>query len=238
MKKIICLILITAFVLTAKAQEMIINDPNAVLRTVSSFNAIEVSSAINVYLNQANNETLAVSAKNTEDRDRIKTEVSNGTLKIWFNDKGIKWKSGDKKMKVYIAFKNLTSIKSSGASDVFVNGKLGGDLLQLDFSGASDFKGEISVKKLTVHITGASDTYFKGDTQLLEVDASGASDFKGYDLTTEKCEAKASGASSIKITVNKDLSAKASGASNVYYKGSGVISSIQSSGASSVVKKD
>ena len=68
------------------------------------------------------------------------------------------------------------------------------------------------------------------------MEANGARDFKGYDLVKEICDARASGASDIKITVNKELSDNASGASDVKYKGSGVIRDIKSSGSSSVRK--
>jgi hypothetical protein len=76
-----------------------------------------------------------------------------------------------------------------------------------------------------------------GTAMQLTIDASGASDFRGFELSTDYCDAKASGASDINITVNKELSAHASGASDVQYKGGGVIKEIKSSGASSVSKK-
>jgi hypothetical protein len=68
------------------------------------------------------------------------------------------------------------------------------------------------------------------------VEASGASDFKGFDLITEMCNVKASGASDIKITVNKELSAQASGASDVRYKGERIIRDLKTSRSSSVSK--
>ncbi len=73
-----------------------------------------------------------------------------------------------------------------------------------------------------------------GTATNLDVDASGASSFKGFDLSTDYCNVKASGASGIKITVNKELSATASGASDIDYKGTGVIRDIKTSGASSI----
>jgi hypothetical protein len=76
-----------------------------------------------------------------------------------------------------------------------------------------------------------------GSVGQLNVEASGASDFKGFDLAVDFCTAKASGASDIKITVNKELSAEASGASDVRYKGSGLIRDIKTSGASSISKR-
>jgi hypothetical protein len=104
-------------------------------------------------------------------------------------------------------------------------------------SGASDLKGAFDLKTLDLHLSGASDATITGKVTNLKVDANGASDLKGYDLETENCNAEASGASDIKITVTKELSARASGASGVYFKGSGVIRDIKTSGASNVSKR-
>ena len=60
------------------------------------------------------------------------------------------------------------------------------------------------------------------------------SSFKGFELQTETCYAKASGASDIQVTVNKELSADANGASDIRYKGDGLIRDIKSSGSGSV----
>ncbi len=56
-------------------------------------------------------------------------------------------------------------------------------------------------------------------------------------MAVDYCNAKASGASDIKITVNKELSAEASGASDVKYKGAGLIRDIKTSGASSISRR-
>jgi hypothetical protein len=66
------------------------------------------------------------------------------------------------------------------------------------------------------------------------IEASGASSFRGYDLSTENCHVKASGASDVKITVNKELSAHATGASDIRYKGDASMRDLHSSGSSSV----
>ena len=124
----------------------------------------------------------------------------------------------------------------SGACDVFITGTLKAGDLDINQSGASDLKGKIDVNKLSVDLSGASDMTVTGTVTQLDVEASGASDFRGYDLVTETCNATASGASDIKVTVNKELSAHATGASDVRYKGNGVIRDLKSSGSSSVSK--
>lgn len=213
-----------------------VNDPNAVVREAKNFHGINVSSAFDVYIDQSYEEAVAVSASETKYRDRIKVEVKNGILYVGFDSKGMNWNSGKKKLKAYISFKQIDKLSISGACDVFITGTIKADALSINQSGASDLKGKLDVNKLSVDISGASDILISGSAAQLKVEASGASDFKGFDLVTEISEVKASGASDIKITVNKELSAQASGASDVKYKGSGVIKEVRSSGSSSVSK--
>jgi hypothetical protein len=235
MKKIYFTFLILATATIAYAQTKI-NDPNAEVRNVKGFHGIKVSHAIDLYLSQSNDEVVAVSASKEEYRDRIKTEVQNGVLRIWY-DNPAKWSRGDKKLKAYISFKTLDRLNASGASDIRVTGAIKGNELDINMSGASDFDGDIQVNALTVDLSGASDMTVKGSATSLKVEVSGASDFKGYDFQADNCSASASGASDIKITVNKELSAHASGASGVHYKGNGVIRDVKTNGASSVSKK-
>ncbi len=213
-----------------------VNDPNAEVRQAKDYHGISVSSAFDVYITQGNEEAVAVSAAEIKQRDRIKVEVKAGILYIGYDSDVKSWSSGNKKLKAYISFKQIDMLKVSGACDVFISGTLKADVLSINQSGASDIKGKLDVNKLTVDLSGASDMMVTGTATQLSVEASGASDFKGYDLATDVCNAKASGASDIKITVNKQLSAQASGASDVRYKGNGEIKEVKSSGSSSVSK--
>ena len=89
MKKLLFAILLLAgFALNAQEKTAVIYDENAELRKVSSFTAISVSSAIDLYLTQSNKNDVAVSASNDEIRDHIITEVVGGTLIIRLGDKG------------------------------------------------------------------------------------------------------------------------------------------------------
>lgn len=229
-------LLLLAFIISFTAISQKVNDPNAEVREAKNFHGINLSNAFDVYISQSNEEAVAVSAAETKYRDRIKVEVKQGILHISFDNKGINWGSGNKKLKAYISIKKIDLLDVSGACDVFISGTLKTDVLTIKQSGASDLKGKLEVNKLTVDLGGASDMMVSGSATQLSVEASGASDFKGYDLVTETCDARASGASDIKITVNKELSAQASGASDVRYKGNGMIKDIKSSGSSSVSK--
>ena len=210
-----------------------ISDPNVEVREAKNFHAISLSSAFDVYLTQGNEEKVAVSASEKKYLEFIKVEVNNGILEIGWDQKG-KWNRGNKKLKAYISFKNMDKLKASGACDISIVGVLKANDLLVDLSGASDLKGKMDAKKLSFDMSGASDAKITGTTLNLDVDASGASSFKGFDLATDYCNVRASGASDIKITVNKELSATASGDSDIDYKGSGIIRDIKTSGASSI----
>lgn len=212
-----------------------INDANVELRTTGQFNAIVISSSIDLYLSQSSSTAVAVSASEVRHRDQITTEVRNNTLYISYKSKGGDW--GAKNMRAYISVPTLNRIKASGACDIKVEGTFNASDLEIELSGSSDFKGNVTAQNLKLDGSGSSDFIISGTATNLRVDISGASDVKGFDLITDYCEAVASGASDISITVNKELKVRASGASDVSYKGNGVVKEVSTSGASDVKKR-
>src|SRR5258706_7862012 len=102
MKKIVSLVILATSFSAAIAQKTV-NDPNAKKRNVSGYHAIEVSGGIDLYLSQGE-EAVAVSASETKYRDRIKTEVKNGVLKIWYDHNNFTVDWGNRKMKAYVSF--------------------------------------------------------------------------------------------------------------------------------------
>ncbi len=219
------------------AQKQIINDENVQVRSVGPFNAIKVSDAIDIFLSQSEKEAMAVSAAKEEYRDRIRTSVENGILRIWLDRQGRSFRNTNMKLRVYLSFTTLNRIEASGASDVVVSGTIKTNELAIDMSGASDFKGNVEANTFTVDLAGASDATVSGKVTSLKIVAGGASDFKGYDLETDTCNVDAGGASDIRVRVNKELNARASGASGVYYKGEGVTKEVKTSGSSSVSRR-
>jgi len=239
MKKYVSTVLFLV-AMTGVFGQKVVNDPNAEVRQVSDFHGVKISNAFDVYITQGNSTAVAISAQDGETKQKIETRVENGILVVRFEaDKGF-WKRlnlGKKKLKAYISVNKLDYLNVSGACDVFMEEGVSAEILKVVVSGASDVKGKINAKKLEVDLNGASDITFTGNVEDFSVTAGGASDFKGYDLLTNMCDVSASGASSVYITVNKELNAKASGASSVRFKGEGLIRDLKTSGASSVSRK-
>lgn len=236
MKRIFLTFLVLCTVLSVNAQNPVFHDKDAELRKVGDFEGVDVSSAIDLQLSQGNENSVAVSAPGDANRAGIKTEVRKGILHIWYENKN--WfKGSGRKIRAYVSAKNIKLISASGACDVIVNGELKSEELSIRLSGASDFRGAVRASSLNIDLSGASDIAIKGSASDLNIDASGASKFKGYELVTDNCRIDASGATDIKITVNKVLNAEASGATNIDYMGTGMIGDLKSSGASNIRKR-
>ena len=238
MKKSLFLFVLTSLAIGLKAQDkVVINDANAQVRNVSGFSGISVGGSIDLYLSPDDHEVVVVSAAEPQWRDRIQTRVEGGQLKIWFDNKGFgRWPTG-MKLKAYVSFRTLEKLTASGSSDVYVNGVIKSEKLSIHLSGASDFKGAVDVAELSLDQSGSSDSQLSGRATRLKVELSGASDLKGYELSSDYCDISASGASDSQITVNKELSVHASGASDVNYKGAAETVKAQTSGASGVSRK-
>ena len=239
MKKLFVLLsLLTIGFSNAKAQD-IVYDENVESRTVGDFSAIEVSGTISLYLSQGNEAGVAISAGEQKNNGKIKTEVKNGVLKISVDGglwNGMGWTN--RKLKAYVSFKSLTSLNVSGASFAISNGPIDVDALKIGVSGASEIKAILNVKELNVDLSGASVAKLSGTANHATIDASGATKINAYELAVNSCKASASGASSIRITANKEINASASGGANIYYKGGATIVNINSTRGADVKKQD
>lgn len=234
--KYLLILIFLGYFHTGNAQ-MIIKDENAIQREVGEFAGIKVSGGIDIYLSQGNDYALAVSANDSKYRDNIKTKIVNGILNIYYEGNSISFME-KRNLRAYISFRTLESIEASGACNVIINKTMTASDLKLKFSGASEMKGTLKSNNVSLKISGASTLKIDGKIENLRLDASGASDMKNYNLITDNCIVKLSGASDIKLTVNNSLSINASGASDFSYKGNPVNKEINVSGASSVSRAD
>jgi hypothetical protein len=204
-------------------------------RNLSGFTTINLSSAFDVYISQGNQDAVAVSASDESATKRIKTYVSGGVLYIAFDAKGWSWFSWkNNKLKAYVTVKHLEKLAVSGACNVSFVDAITSDRLFVSISGASDIKGPVKVNSLKVGASGASNISLSGTATESDFNISGACSIKSIDLVTENCAVVASGASSIRLTINQSLKSNISGASDIRYKGTVSRFDTKSSGASSI----
>lgn len=232
LQRILLLSLCSIILLNANAQK--VYDANAQARPVGNFTSVHVAGSINLYISTGNEDAVAVSAKDASVLADVMTEVKNGELHIGMRSGHRSHSSED--VKAYVSVKTLNKLTASGASDILVNDVLQANDLFISISGASDFKGEVRSQNLRLNASGSSDYTISGKTVNLKIDLSGASDVKGFDLVADNCDIDGSGASDVRITVNKEIKASLSGACDVAYRGDAAVREVRASGSSSVKK--
>lgn len=219
----------------AQTTKKMVFDGDAEDRNLSGFTAINVSSAFDVYISQGGEDAVGVSASDASATKLIKTYVSGGVLYITFGAKGWSWASWkNNKLKAYVTVKHLEKLAVSGACNVSFVDAITSDRLYVSISGASDIKGPVKVNSLKVGASGASNISLSGTAKETDFNISGACSIKSLDLVTDNCAVVASGASSIRLTINQSLKSNISGASDIRYKGTVSRFDTKSSGASSI----
>lgn len=205
------------------------------VRNISGFKSLRVSDGINVYLTQGDDFYVRVEADDDE-LDRIVTEVEGQTLNIYY--KGRSWLNFNMgHSNVYITMPVVESITSSGGSDVYGQNTIKASDLELHSSGGSDINIDVEANELTIHSSGGADVRAEGHADYLEAHSSGGSDILGYDLEVKVAILDSSGGSDIKITVNDEITANASGGSDIYYRGNPEKVNVNSSGGGDVHKR-
>jgi len=239
MRKLVFFLFISFASVNVFAQKKI-EDANAQVRKVSGFHAIKVSHGIVVYLTQGDEEVVAVSSNDIEYRNRIRTVVENGILKISFdNDDWRFWKNvGNKKLRAYVSAKNIDGIYSSSGSTVRIEGVIKSGDIRLDASSGATINGKIEAQSMDVDQSSGSTMNISGVISgTLKIEGSSGSTFDSYDLTVENCDAETSSGARVKVTVNKELSVDASSGGNIHFKGNGLIRDVRTSSGGSVTRK-
>ena len=219
----------------AQTPKKMVVDGAAEDRKLTGFTSINVTNAFDVYISQGTEDAVAVSKSDASGTSNIITNVSGGVLYISYRYKGWSWSSlRNNKLKAYITVKDLQKLTVSGACNVSFVDPIISERLLVSISGASDIKGPIKVNSLKVGASGASNISLSGIATDSDFNISGACSIKSLDLITDNCAVVASGASSIRLTINKYLKANVSGASDIRYKGTVGRFETRTSGASDI----
>lgn len=232
----LCMLLISAPVF---AQQKFVYDANAEKRSVSGFHGVKVSTGIQLYIMQGNTEEVAVSAASSEDRSKIKTEVVNGILKIYYEKENnwSSWNAKKKELKAWVSFKNIDMLNGSSGSETKAEGIISATSLSLGLSSGAELTADISCSSIDADVSSGADMTLSGNTETIKVEASSGADFKGYNLKANICDADASSGADIEITANKEISAEASSGGGVHYKGSALVKSFSKSSGGSIKKE-
>jgi hypothetical protein len=236
-KTFLFLSLLVGLVTTSFAQKTI-NDANVEKRTVGSFHGIDVATGIELTLTKGTTEEVAVSASETEFRDKIVTEVVNGILKIHYETKSgaINKKNESKHLKAYVSYKSLDLLHVTTGAEANIDGVLEATTFELKANTGGLVKAEINIGTLNVDQNTGSKITLTGKADKLEAKGDTGSKFMGENLTTNTCIVKMSTGAGIYISVEKELNVKADTGGYIKYKGNAGIREIRTNTGGTVSK--
>ena len=200
-------------------------------RDVGSFDEVQVSQAIDLYLKKGTKESVEVEARGL-DYDEVLTEVRGSRLKVHLE--GHRYRNIS--VKVYVTYVELQGISASSASTVYAEGTIKGDRMTIDVSSAADVEVSVDVNDLNVSASSSGDVEVAGKSKFLEVSVSSAGGVDAYDLEAENVRVRASSGAGAKVNAKNEIDAHASSGASIRYIGNPAKSRTDSSSGGSVRK--
>lgn len=226
MRKLTITIALLAFSMMVLAQQ-------SEVRQLSSFNGIKAAEAVDVYLKKGDKESVRVEVTGTS-LDNVITEVAGSYLRIHMREGNYR----NRNVKAYVTYVSLDKISASSASNVFSDGPIKANQMDVSVSSAATVELQLDAGDVTADASSAGDVVLEGKARSLEAEASSAGDIDAYRLECEVVDARASSAGSIKVNATKELTARASSGGDVRYRGNPIKTNTDSSSGGSVKKSN
>ena len=206
-------------------------------RNVPAFNGIETSSGVDVEFTQSAKQSVIVKVE-PEKQQYIITEVENGVLKIFVRNKGVK-NLNFNSLKVIVSgpklsrlitksgsiFKTINPVSEatfaascSSGSQVSGSFKISTNTA-LDVSSGVSVKMNLETKSLALEASSGSSIKLSGKADSGVYSASSGSSISAGDFVTKSAVVDASSGASVKINTTESLTASATSAASVQYRG-------------------
>lgn len=178
-----------------------------------NFTHIEVSSAIEVIVEQADKTKVLVEADDNL-QNSIITGVRNGILIISRKNGNY---SSQHEQKVFISAPVIEELTANSASSIKTKNTLKGQSISLNASSAAKIEAQLSIDNIKASSSSASKIDIKGMALNLDAEATSASNISAGDLLANSITAESSSGSKINIHPIVSLKAEASSGGKIEY---------------------
>ena len=201
-------------------------------RNIKGFYGVRVSSGIDVYLSQGNDEKVIVEADENL-HEYILTELRDGIIHVYTNST---IRNAEMK-RVYVTMPEIRLISTTSAGDVIGETPVRAANLKLSASSAGDIKLEVYADRIELDISSSGDMTLTGEANFLKAGLSSAGDLNASELKVKEAEVSVSSAGDAEIYVTERITARASSAGDISYRGHPRYIDAHSSSAGSIRKR-
>lgn len=202
-------------------------------KTTESFEAIDVTNALNVFVTMGDKESIVIEAADNI-QEHIKTKVRNSTLNIYLEN-GIELKNST--VNVYVTAVNLESIDASAASNVIVENTIETTTFKCNVSSAAGVNLKLDVTNFKAEASSSGNIEVGGTANDVYMDASSGGDIEAENLEAKVCNVNASSGGGVSVFAIKELKADASSGGGITYKGEPTKLKTNNSSGGSISKK-
>lgn len=201
-------------------------------RKLEPFTGIKVSSGVDVYLKQGDDQSVVVEADENL-HEYILTKVRDGVLHVYTE---VSIRNAEKE-RVYVTMKEIREVETSSAGDIVGESPVKSNELELSASSAGNIMLEVYAKEVEVSVSSSGDMTLSGETDKLKADLSSAGDLNAFELKSREADITVSSAGDADINVAEKITARASSAGDINYKGDPQFVDVQTSSAGGIHKK-
>lgn len=226
MKRLL-IILLVAFTGSAYAQK-------TENRNVGSFSGVKAQTGIDVYLKKGTKESVRVEVAGRIELKNVVTEVSDGTLKVSV-DKG---SYNNVEVKVYVTYAEIRKLMVNSGANIFSEDVIKTSKLSVSATSAGTIEIRAEVDELEADAGAAGEIELKGKAGTVVIEASSAGEVNAYELSANTVKAKAGSGASVRVSVIKEIEAKAVTGAEIRFRGNPERSNTSSSTGGSVKKSN
>jgi hypothetical protein len=208
MRKILVLIMLVALTLATFAQ-------TSEVRSIGSFKGVRASEDIDVYLKKGDKESAKVEATGVS-LSEVVTEISGTYLKVHMRNGSYR---EQKTVKVYVVYKTLDRISASAAANIFSEGTINSDQLEISVSSGASVEVTLASTSLSVETSSSGDAVLEGKVTAMNVETSSGGTVDAYKVNSENVTVNANSGGVAKVSVSKGLVANANSGGTIRYRG-------------------
>jgi hypothetical protein len=202
-------------------------------RSVSSFSKIEMDDVINVFLTQAESESVIVeSDKNII--PLISTNVKDDKLYITLKS-GIKIEKVTK-INVYVNIRNIDEIELNGVGNLKSTNKLELGNFKISSNSVGNTNLDLSCDNLELQNNSVGNTTLTGKAENVNIISNSVGNVNASGLTAQILTIHNNSVGNAEVKADKEIYISQSGIGNITYKGNAVVRKLDKSGIGNVRK--
>jgi hypothetical protein len=185
-------------------------------RVVPTFTNVDVSGSYNVVITQDTIQKVVVKTDDNIMPD-VKTEVENGTLRIYFSNHH--WNYDPTFMTVYVSSAHIEDLNLSGSGNISSLNNLQASNPEYTISGSGNIDVGVNAQSLHSKISGSGNITLAGSATTAQHTISGSGNIHALNLNSSNVTVNISGSGDCYVNADSTLNVTISGSGKVRYTG-------------------